>query len=290
MIRIGLIGFGRWGYNLANAFYHTPYCALVSICDASEKRLKIASETFKVKTYDEIEDFLNSKIDAVAIATPAPTHAKIIERCLMAGKHVFTEKPFTTILKDAKHLASLSPKLVKMVDFTYVYHPGIQRLKEIILEKRETPSFIDIWFSGYEPERVDVSAYMDWMPHPISILAYLFPKIKPISTLEISPRTSYSTFKSGNTYIRILVSYEMSRQRKIEIVFEDETVVFDEVNYNPEDCVKRIGSLKHTKVDTMKPLDIACSEFVNAILWESKPLTDFDFGCKVVELICEMRS
>ena len=41
-------------------------------------------------------------VDAVALATPVPTHAALAQRVLAAGKHCFVEKPIAQSVADAE--------------------------------------------------------------------------------------------------------------------------------------------------------------------------------------------
>ena len=41
-------------------------------------------------------------LDAIALATPVPTHAELAVRVLEAGKHCFVEKPLAQSVADAE--------------------------------------------------------------------------------------------------------------------------------------------------------------------------------------------
>ena len=47
-------------------------------------------------------------LDAVLIATPSRTHARMVRAALERGLHVFCEKPFTLSAQDAEELAALA--------------------------------------------------------------------------------------------------------------------------------------------------------------------------------------
>ena len=97
MIKIGLIGYGYWGPNLARNFNVNPDFDLTAICDFSPKRLELAGRFYPQATlYDNIDDFYKSTdIDAVAIATPVGAHYELAKRALDTGRHVWVEKPMT---------------------------------------------------------------------------------------------------------------------------------------------------------------------------------------------------
>ena len=94
-LRVAVVGAGYWGPNLARNFRTSPDWDLVAVCDVDEARARKvvgARSTVEVVT-SAAELFARDDIDAVAIATPARTHAALTLAALDAGKHVLVEKP-----------------------------------------------------------------------------------------------------------------------------------------------------------------------------------------------------
>ena len=88
MIKIGLIGNGKWGKIL-------------------HKNLK---KNYEVKFVCNSKDNYESKlkdVDWVVIATPDDTHFKIVRNCILARKNVFCEKPLTPTYEQSKILFRL---------------------------------------------------------------------------------------------------------------------------------------------------------------------------------------
>ena len=90
---VAIIGSGYWGKNLVRNYHELG--ALKLICDKNETVL----EQFK-KQYPDVNicfalnDVLSKKnIKGVVIATPAETHFTLAREALLAGKHVYVEKP-----------------------------------------------------------------------------------------------------------------------------------------------------------------------------------------------------
>ena len=83
-IRVAVIGCGYWGPNLIRNFFDTPGCQLTTICDLSEDRLaQMQRRHPSVRATTSVDDVLRDPaIDAVAIATPVHTHAKLAEAAL----------------------------------------------------------------------------------------------------------------------------------------------------------------------------------------------------------------
>src|SRR6185369_2496242 len=83
----------------------------------------------------ELEDLLNDdQLDAVVVATPVPTHAELAIRVLAAGKHCFVEKPLGRSEQEADAVveAARAAGRVLMVGHLLEYHPGVERLAELV--------------------------------------------------------------------------------------------------------------------------------------------------------------
>ena len=89
----------------------------------------------QARTTADFEELLaDPELDAVVIATPVVTHYELAKQALLAGKHVFVEKPQAQSSAEAEELAALAEEqgLVLMPGYLLLYHPAVQRLKEVI--------------------------------------------------------------------------------------------------------------------------------------------------------------
>src|SRR5436305_726693 len=94
MLKVGLTGMGYWGPNLARVLNQTAKCSFVAVCEMNPQHLeKITRQYPTVTGYSNFDDLLRSDVDAIAIATPISTHYDLAKKALLAGKHVFVEKP-----------------------------------------------------------------------------------------------------------------------------------------------------------------------------------------------------
>jgi predicted dehydrogenase len=73
-------------------------------------------------------------VDAVAIATPVPTHYALARQALEAGKHVFVEKPPAMRGEEMEELVALARAndRVLMPGHLLLYHPGLRKVKELV--------------------------------------------------------------------------------------------------------------------------------------------------------------
>ena len=82
-----------------------------------------------------IED---EEVDAVYVPLPPSLHYKWAKKALLAGKHVFLEKPSTTSLEETLELIRIADEknLVIVENYGFVQHPQIKIIQDIIESKR----------------------------------------------------------------------------------------------------------------------------------------------------------
>ncbi len=68
------------------------------------------------------------------IATPAGTHFQLAKEALLAGKHVFVEKPLATKVSEVDELARLAEErnLVVMAGHTFIYNAAVRYVKKLL--------------------------------------------------------------------------------------------------------------------------------------------------------------
>lgn len=138
----------RWGIlatgSIAKKFAFTlgQMGAEGEVLEAVGSRRKEAAEAFAAeygakKAYGSYEELLcDPQVEAVYIATPNNFHYENARACLLAGKHVLCEKPFTTSLEQAQALYKLAAEkgLFIMEAFWIRFLPVLQKLQELIRE------------------------------------------------------------------------------------------------------------------------------------------------------------
>ena len=121
-INAAVIGTGWCGDIRAVASAASPWVKELHIAEIKEDRLKeVAAQTRPVTATTDYRRLIeNPAVDAVMISTtPEPTHFPIAKEAMLAGKHVFLEKPIALELSEADELIQLSRE--RMLLFTIGY-------------------------------------------------------------------------------------------------------------------------------------------------------------------------
>jgi|HubBroStandDraft_1064217.scaffolds.fasta_scaffold09788_4 predicted dehydrogenase len=178
MIRVGLLGYGYWGRQLARVFDELDGTQVVAIADPAADARGEATRRFRgvAIAADPCAVTDDPGVDAVVIATPLASHAELAERALRQRKHVLVEKPIAATAADARALAAIARDCARvlMVDHTYVYSEPVRALKSV-LESGELGELL-----YYDSVRVnlgrfrpDADALWDLGVHDLACLDYL---------------------------------------------------------------------------------------------------------------------
>ena len=177
-IGVGIVGLGYWGPNLVRNFYGHPKSKVVICCDLSEERCqKIARFYPSSACTQQVEDVLSHpEVEAIAIATPVHTHYALAKEALHTGKHVLVTKPLTSDVAQAQELVDLAEEkgLVLQVDHTFIYHPAVEKLKDIVVRgELGDVCYFDSVRINLGLFQSDISVIWDLAPHDISIMQHL---------------------------------------------------------------------------------------------------------------------
>ena len=121
-VHIACIGVGGKGESdSAETGVHNQ---IVAICDVDEARLAKAGAKYpKAKRYTDWRKMLEqSDIDAVTVSTPDHTHAPATMSALAAGKHVYTQKPLTHSVFEARQLTLAAQKMGAVTQMGIQHH------------------------------------------------------------------------------------------------------------------------------------------------------------------------
>ena len=100
--------------SLKITFAKSPKVNIVALCDVDDRESKKSRENFpNASYYDDFREMLekeNSNIDACSISTPDNTHAVATIAAMQLGKHVYTQKPLTHDIYEARMLTEAAKK------------------------------------------------------------------------------------------------------------------------------------------------------------------------------------
>jgi len=136
-IKVGLVGYGVCKFSAAFGFQNHPNVEIVAVSDLFPARCEALSKVVKCpKTYPSLAEMVkDDKIEAIFVATDAPSHAKHCIEVLRHGKHVCTAVPaFRGDIDDADRLLECCRKnkgLVYAMFETSCFHDDLYAMEKI---------------------------------------------------------------------------------------------------------------------------------------------------------------
>lgn len=172
MVKIGIIGVGKWGQNHLRVLNEIE-CDLVGISDSNLEKKELSNK-YNIKFFPNYQNLLK-EVDCVTIAAPTDIHYEIVKKCLESGKHVMVEKPIADTSENAKNLVELAKKkgLILSVGYIYRFNNSIKRLKELMNEIGQIQYITCRYIHSTKPPRTDSGAIINLSIHPIDILNFI---------------------------------------------------------------------------------------------------------------------
>ena len=134
MKRVVVVGLGSIGRRHARLLQDRDDVE-VQFCEPNDQMLSMArNEIGELPTYRTYEEALATEPDLIVIATPHQLHCEQTLRALARGIHVLCEKPMSDKLEDAIKMreAAEESNALLGIGFMLHFHPGLQRLKQLI--------------------------------------------------------------------------------------------------------------------------------------------------------------
>jgi len=300
--KIAVIGCGVWGRNIVRNFYNLN--VLDTVCDIDDENLAKITEGVNV-TKDFREVLGNPEITAVAVVTPSHTHYNLVRAALEAGKHVYVEKPVSTVASEAKELTELARDrgLVLMVGHLLLYHPAVNRLKMLV----EEGALGEIVYAQSDRLNVnfhknDRSVMWDLAPHDVSMISYVTGKapIRVISAVGCSSERSEILdithigieFEDGvigqisdswitpKKHVTLLVRGTKATAILDDTLAENKLTVFDNFAAGTPENI-------HLDYLEIEPLKLECQHFISCCETGKKARSDGDNGFMVTRILEE---
>lgn len=108
-MKIGIIGCG----NISDRYiqhihqFYSDLLDLTFVADVREDAAREKAKTYGIPRAGAVQELLEDReVELVINLTPPQFHTQINRRCIDAGKHVYTEKPFATSLEEALEITA----------------------------------------------------------------------------------------------------------------------------------------------------------------------------------------
>jgi predicted dehydrogenase len=314
-VRVGVAGLGYWGPNLARNFAALPGAGLSWICDPSEEARARWSAAFpEARVTAEVGEMLEDpELDAIALATPVPTHAELAVRVLAAGKHCFVEKPLAQSVSDAERAAAAAQDAgrVLMVGHLLEYHPGVARLKQLAAAgELGDIHYIYSHRLNLGKLRADENALWSLGAHDISVLLHLADE-EPTEARAFGESYMrdgvedvvfcFLRFPSGLVAHMHLSWLDPHKERRFTVVGSKRMATFDDMALERKltvydkgfdqdfrsygEYIARSGDVWSPAIGNAEPLRLECAHFLDRVRDGAEPQSGAASGVRVVRVL-----
>jgi predicted dehydrogenase len=315
VIRVGVVGLGYWGPNLARNFAAIDGVELAWCCDERpEARERLAATYRGTRFTADLDDLLaDDDLDAVVVATPVPTHAELAVRVLESGKHCFVEKPLAQSVTDAERAVAAARESgrVLMVGHLLEYHPGVRKLKEIT-ESGELGDIHYIYSNRLNlgQLRADENALWSLGAHDLSVVLHLAGEDPTEATAHgesyMRPGVedvvfAFLRFPSGLAAHLHLSWLDPHKERRFTVVGSQRMATFDDMDLERKvtiydkgfdqssssygEYITRAGDIYSPRISNAEPLRLEVEHFIECVREGTAPRSDGESGLRVVRVL-----
>jgi predicted dehydrogenase len=203
-IKVGVIGYGG-AFNMGRAHLNQAQQAGMrpfAVCELDATRLAAARTDFPgIEAYGKLEDMLaKSQVDLVVHITPHNLHFPLALKCLQAGKHVVTEKPFVLTTAECDRLIAEAKRRKRLLSTYHNRHWDgcILRAVDQVLVKKAVGEVVrvDAHWGNYDmpgswwrtSKSISGGVMFDWGVH---LLEYSLQMLPGAQATEVTAQTHH---------------------------------------------------------------------------------------------------
>jgi predicted dehydrogenase len=319
-LSLGLAGLGFWGPNLARNFDDLPGARLTWLVDHDEGRLDRYRNRYPTaRTTTRFEDLLDDEaLDAVVIATPVVTHHELARQALLAGKHVFVEKPLALSADGAEELVALAEDagLALMPGHLLLYHPAVGKLKRLV-ESGELGRILYVYGNRQNLGQIrrDENALWSLGAHDLSVILHLVEE-EPVECWARGESFinegiedvvfCYLRFPNGIVAHMHLSWLDPHKMRRMTVVGDRKMAVFDDMELERKvtvfdkgteqrtdtygEWMTRTGDISIPKIPNDEPLRLECERFLALVREDGDRLAAAREGLAVVRTLEQLQA
>jgi len=308
-LKIGILGMGHLGKIHAKCLQLLPeQYKLVGFFDPDKAQAQKMAEEFGIPFFASEEELIEA-VEVVDIVAPTPIHFLFAKKAMLAGKHIFIEKPLTHSLEEAKELIAISEQQGVKVQVGHVerFNPALLALGDQLLQ----PMFVEGHrLATFNPRGTDVSVILDLMIHDLDILLHLVKaKVESVSAsgvAVVSDNIDIANvrieFENGCVANLTASRISIKQMRKMRLFQQDAYVSLDflekkaqiirlEDEKNTESALpipthqgERWMTMEQPDIEPVNAIKMELSTFANSILMNTLPKVSIKDGYKALHL------
>lgn len=318
-VTVAVVGAGGWGKNHVRNFASLPGSELRYVVDKSDAARAAAARAYpSARCEADVAAALSDRsLDAVVVATDAPSHHAVALAALRAGKDVLVEKPLALSEAHAAELCAEAERQdrILMVGHLLLYHPAVEALRGLI-DAGELGDVLYVYAQRLNlgVVRRDENAWWSLAPHDLSVANYLLgaePSAVSVSGgIFLQRERGIEDVVFGTLYYpdgrlaHVHVSWlDPHKTRRLTVVGSKKMAVFDDTSPDQKLAVFdkgaepppaltyeqgvriRTGDIRIPALRMVEPLGRECEAFLRSVRTRERPLAGGRSGLAVVRTL-----
>lgn len=306
---IAVVGCGYWGKNLVRNVREIG--ALAAVVDANAAQADMMGKQYGVPSMPWQSVLASSAITGIMLAVPAPQHYDMAKEALLAGKHVFVEKPLALDPAHGEELCALAAahNRILMVGHVLQYHSAFIAMQQWLKDgKLGTLHYLYSHRLNLGKVRKAENCWWSFAPHDVSMLLSLANevpvKVSAFGVNALQPNiadmvTTHMEFASG-VKAHIFVSWlNPIKEQKLVVAGKKGMLVFDDgqpweskllfyphtIDFSGQEPVAQKADGVAVALMPTEPLKEECLAFIAAIDAGVSPKTDGREGQRVLRVL-----
>ena len=291
---IGLVGCGLWGSNVLRDL-RSLGCR-VYVADPAPAHRADALQQGAAEAVAEVDSL--PAVTGVVVASPASTHAEVVEQLLPRSCPLFVEKPFTTDVTAARRLCRLGGERLFLMH-VWRYHPGIEALARIAAERElGEPVGLRTFRTNWTSPRRDVDSVWTLVPHDLTIALAILGEVPParfalaeqvnqrvVSMLGVLGEAPWLVFEASNRY--------GDKRREVRLHCQQGVAVLPDPSSPRLEIVRNSAeprpAIERRVVPDEPALKRELTDFIEHLRGGPRPRCSAEEGLLIVERIAELR-
>ena len=310
-MKIAVLGAGHLGKIHIKILKSLPDFELLGFFDPDIELARELSKDLSVMAFDSMAELIEAT-EVIDIVTPTLSHFECAKKALLAGKHIFIEKPVTHTYAEAKELMRIAEGIDLKIQVGHVerFNPAFLAAKSYI----EAPLFIETHrLSKYNLRGTDVSVVLDLMIHDIDVILHIVKSevshihTSGVAVITESPDICNARIEFENGCVANLTSsrVSMKEMRKTRIFQKDRYISIDFLNKKTEivklsdtqswnplkinfpvdlNGTKKFVSYEKPRVKQLNAIREELRTFAVCIKNNNLPMVSLQDGCKALKI------
>ena len=267
---VGLVGYGKMGKIYIKEINKNKNFKVIEILRHKNSK----------KETNIIKKFFNSKkINLFIISSPIRTHFKYLKYAYEAKKNIIVEKPLVENLSQLNKLIKINKNFSKKI---MIHHNDVLNFEKLKIAKKinnnDNIKRVEMSYGKNEIINKYKDPFIDWLPHPLSIIVNFFNKIKKFKILNYSRGLKKKIIKEKLRIVFDLQNFKIfvnfsnnfnSPQKKIIIYKKNQNLFYDGYEKQNQKSVKLLLK-KFNKISRIN--DVNSNVKVYELLFKIKKL------------------